>query len=152
MSALALTGMRGLEDRPLDELSGGQRQRAWIAMTLAQETPILLLDEPTTFLDLAHAVDVLELVDRFNRELHRTVVMVLHDLNRAARYSDQIIVMHDGAIVRAGAPEDVITAELLLQVFGFSAKVIIDDDGGLLVAPTARRTRRQQPRARGSHI
>jgi len=152
VSALALTGMRGLEDRPLDELSGGQRQRAWIAMTLAQETPILLLDEPTTFLDLAHAVDVLELVDRLNRELDRTVVMVLHDLNLAARYSDQIIVMHDGAIVTAGAPEDVITAELLLQVFGLSAKVIIDDDGGLLVAPTARRTHRQQPRARGSHI
>lgn len=121
-------------------------------MTLAQETPILLLDEPTTFLDLAHAVDVPELVDRLNREIDRTVVKVLHDLNLAARYSDQIIVMHDGAIVTAGAPEDVITAELLLQVIGLSAKVIVDDDGGLLVAPTARRARRHQPGARGSHI
>ena len=147
-AALALTGMHGLEDRPLDELSGGQRQRAWIAMTLAQETPILLLDEPTTFLDLAHAVDVLELVDRLNRELERTVVMVLHDLNLAARYSDRIIVMKDGAIVASGPPAEVITAELLLEVFGLQARVLIDGDGALLVAPTARRGARDASAAR----
>lgn len=144
-AALALTGMHGLEDRPLDELSGGQRQRAWIAMTLAQETPILLLDEPTTFLDLAHAVDVLELVDRLNRELGRTVVMVLHDLNLAARYSDRIIVMKDGEVVASGAPADVITAGLLLEVFGLQARVLTDDDGALLVAPTARKRARESP-------
>lgn len=138
-AALALTGMQGLEDRPLDELSGGQRQRAWIAMTLAQETPILLLDEPTTFLDLAHAVDVLELIDHLNRELDRTVVMVLHDLTLAVRYSDTIIVMHDGAIVASGPPEEVVTAELLRDVFGLAAKIVRDDDGGLLVVPTVRR-------------
>ena len=147
-AALALTGMHGLEDRPLDELSGGQRQRAWIAMTLAQETPILLLDEPTTFLDLAHAVDVLELVDRLNRELERTVVMVLHDLNLAARYSDRIIVMKDGAIVASGPPAEVITAELLLEVFGLQARVLVDGDGALLVAPTARRGARDASAAR----
>lgn len=139
-AAVALTGLNGLEDRPLDELSGGQRQRAWIAMALAQETPILLLDEPTTFLDLAHAVDVLALIDRLNRELGRTVVMVLHDLNLAARYSDRIIVMHEGAIVASGSPRDVITSELLRDVFGLDAKVLVDDDA-LIVAPTARRRR-----------
>lgn len=140
-AALALTGMTGLEDRPIDELSGGQRQRAWIAMTLAQETPVLLLDEPTTFLDLAHAVDVLDLIDRLNHELDRTVVMVLHDLNLAARYSDQIIVMKDGAIVTSGTPTEVITVELLRDVFGLDAKVLVDD-GTLLVAPTAQRRAR----------
>lgn len=149
-AALALTGMHGLEDRPLDELSGGQRQRAWIAMTLAQETPILLLDEPTTFLDLAHAVDVLELVDRLNRELERTVVMVLHDLNLAARYSDRIIVMKDGAIVASGPPAEVITAELLLEVFGLQARVLVDEDGALLVAPISRRGARDASPARAA--
>ena len=149
-AALALTGMHGLEDRPLDELSGGQRQRAWIAMTLAQETPILLLDEPTTFLDLAHAVDVLELVDRLNRELERTVVMVLHDLNLAARYSDRIIVMKDGAIVASGPPAEVITAELLLEVFGLQARVLVDGDGALLVAPISRRGARDASPARAA--
>ena len=101
--ALEMTDTADLRDRPLDQLSGGQRQRAWIAMTLAQHTDLLLLDEPTTFLDLAHQVEVLDLVSRLNRERGRTVAMVLHDLNLAARYSDLIVVMKDGAIVTQGA-------------------------------------------------
>ena len=98
-SALQLTDTADLRDRALDQLSGGQRQRAWIAMTLAQDTDLMLLDEPTTYLDLAHQVEVLDLVTRLNRERGRTVVMVLHDLNLAARYSDTIVVMKDGAII-----------------------------------------------------
>ncbi|MFE5708637.1 ABC transporter ATP-binding protein [Rhodococcus koreensis] len=124
--ALALTGVSDLADRPVDQLSGGQRQRAWISMALAQGTDILLLDEPTTYLDLAHSVEVLDLVDRMHEELGRTVVMVLHDLNLAIRYSDQLIVMRDGTIVASGAPKDVISAELLLEVFGLEAAVIAD--------------------------
>ncbi|MFC9362209.1 ABC transporter ATP-binding protein [Rhodococcus sp. NPDC057014] len=124
--ALALTGVSDLADRPVDQLSGGQRQRAWISMALAQGTDILLLDEPTTYLDLAHSVEVLDLVDRMHEELGRTVVMVLHDLNLAIRYSDQLIVMRDGTIVASGAPKDIISAELLLEVFGLEAAVIAD--------------------------
>ena len=124
--ALALTGVSDLADRPVDQLSGGQRQRAWISMALAQGTDILLLDEPTTYLDLAHSVEVLDLVDRMHEELGRTVVMVLHDLNLAIRYSDQLIVMRDGTIVASGAPQDIISAELLLEVFGLKAAVIAD--------------------------
>ncbi|GCE38408.1 ABC-type Fe3+-siderophore transport system, ATPase component [Rhodococcus wratislaviensis] len=124
--ALALTGVSDLADRPVDQLSGGQRQRAWISMALAQGTDILLLDEPTTYLDLAHSVEVLDLVDRMHEELGRTVVMVLHDLNLAIRYSDQLIVMRDGTVVASGAPKDIISAELLLAVFGLEAAVIAD--------------------------
>ncbi|QYB04206.1 ABC transporter ATP-binding protein [Rhodococcus sp. USK10] len=124
--ALALTGVSDLADRPVDQLSGGQRQRAWISMALAQGTDILLLDEPTTYLDLAHSVEVLDLVDRMHEELGRTVVMVLHDLNLAIRYSDQLIVMRDGTVVASGAPKDIISAELLLEVFGLEAAVIAD--------------------------
>lgn len=124
--ALALTGVTDLADRPVDQLSGGQRQRAWISMALAQGTDILLLDEPTTYLDLAHSVEVLDLVDQMHEEMGRTVVMVLHDLNLAIRYSDQLIVMSEGAIVAAGKPEDIISAALLLQVFGLEAAVISD--------------------------
>ncbi|MEV0946675.1 ABC transporter ATP-binding protein [Rhodococcus sp. NPDC049939] len=124
--ALALTGVSDLADRPVDQLSGGQRQRAWISMALAQGTDILLLDEPTTYLDLAHSVEVLDLVDRMHEEMGRTVVMVLHDLNLAIRYSDRLIVMRDGKIVAAGTPKDVISTELLLEVFGLEAAVIAD--------------------------
>jgi iron complex transport system ATP-binding protein len=124
--ALALTGVSELADRPVDQLSGGQRQRAWISMALAQGTDILLLDEPTTYLDLAHSIEVLDLVDRMHEEMGRTVVMVLHDLNLAIRYSDQLIVMRDGKVVAAGTPKDIISAELLLEVFGLEAAVIGD--------------------------
>ncbi|GAA4815477.1 ABC transporter ATP-binding protein [Nocardioides caeni] len=124
--ALRLTGMQALAGRPVDELSGGQRQRAWISMALAQETDVLLLDEPTTYLDLAHQVEVLDLVDKLHADLGRTIVMVLHDLNLAARYSDHLIVMRDGKVVTSGPPADVIDAELLRDVFGLESQVLVD--------------------------
>ena len=124
--ALEWTGIGDLADRPVDELSGGQRQRAWISMALAQGTDLLLLDEPTTFLDLAHQVDVLELIRRLHTEAGRTVVMVLHDLNLAARYADHLVAMRDGAIVSAGDPSEVITAPMLSDVFGLRAHVLPD--------------------------
>ena len=136
--ALAMTGVSDLADRPVDSLSGGQRQRVWISMTLAQGTDLLLLDEPTTYLDLAHAVDVLDLVDDLH-ESGRTVVMVLHDLNLATRYSDNLVVMREGAILAQGHPRDVITAELLHEAFGLRAKVIDDPVGDRpLVVPIGR--------------
>ncbi|AFU01878.1 ABC transporter ATP-binding protein [Nocardia brasiliensis] len=130
MTALEQTGIADLADRALDELSGGQRQRAWISMALAQGTDILLLDEPTTYLDLAHAVDVLDLVDRLHAELGRTVVMVLHDLNLAIRYSDELIVMRDGRIVAQGRPADIIDVQLLREVFDLDASVLQDPVSG----------------------
>ncbi|WP_323185237.1 MULTISPECIES: ABC transporter ATP-binding protein [unclassified Streptomyces] len=136
--ALAMTGVADLADRPVDELSGGQRQRVWISMTLAQGTDLLLLDEPTTYLDLAHAIDVLDLVN----DLHTsgcTVVMVLHDLNLATRYSDNLIVMREGEILAQGDPRDVITAELLHEAFGLRAQVIDDPVGDRpLIVPIGR--------------
>ncbi|ODU01861.1 MAG: cobalamin/Fe3+-siderophore ABC transporter ATP-binding protein [Pseudonocardia sp. SCN 72-86] len=134
--ALEWTNIADLAERPVDELSGGQRQRAWISMALAQGTDLLLLDEPTTYLDLSHQVEVLELVRRLNRDLGRTVVMVLHDLNLAARYSDRLVAMRDGQILAAGAPAEVITEPLLAEVFGLHAKVIPDPVSGTpLVVP-----------------
>ena len=136
--ALAMTGVSDLADRPVDALSGGQRQRVWISMTLAQGTELLLLDEPTTYLDLAHALDVLDLVD----DLHEsgcTVVMVLHDLNLATRYSDNLVVMREGSILAQGHPRDVITAELLHEAFGLRARVIDDPVGDRpLIVPIGR--------------
>ncbi|MFD9858702.1 ABC transporter ATP-binding protein [Streptomyces alboflavus] len=136
--ALAMTGVADLADRPVDSLSGGQRQRVWISMTLAQGTDLLLLDEPTTYLDLAHAVDVLDLVD----DLHESgcaVVMVLHDLNLATRYSDNLIVMREGSILAQGHPRDVMTAELLEEAFGLRARVIDDPVGNRpLIVPIGR--------------
>ena len=135
-AAMAMTDTTDLHDRPLDQLSGGQRQRVWIAMTLAQDTDLMLLDEPTTYLDLAHQVEVLELVCRLNRERSRTVAMVLHDLNLAARYSDLVVVMHEGRIVTQGRPADVFTAELLLDVFSLEAEILEDPRTGLpIVVP-----------------
>jgi iron complex transport system ATP-binding protein len=134
--ALDWTGIADLAERPVDELSGGQRQRAWISMALAQGTDLLLLDEPTTFLDLAHQVDVLELVRRLHVEAGRTVVMVLHDLNLAARYADRLVAMREGSIVAAGEPAEVITEPLLADVFGLAARVIPDPVAGTpLVVP-----------------
>ncbi|CAL9668843.1 ABC transporter ATP-binding protein [Streptomyces sp. enrichment culture] len=136
--ALAMTGVSDLAERPVDSLSGGQRQRVWISMTLAQGTDLLLLDEPTTYLDLAHAVDVLDLVDDLH-ESGRTVVMVLHDLNLATRYSDHLVVMRDGAVLAQGHPREVVTAELLLEAFGLRAKVIDDPVGDRpLIVPIGR--------------
>ncbi|MEU1205018.1 ABC transporter ATP-binding protein [Nocardia sp. NPDC005825] len=130
LAALEQTGIADLAGRTLDELSGGQRQRAWISMALAQGTDILLLDEPTTYLDLTHALEVLDLVDRLHDDLGRTVVMVLHDLNLAIRYSDRLIVMRDGRIEAQGAPADIISAELLLNVFNLRAEVLEDPVSG----------------------
>ncbi|MFE3720206.1 ABC transporter ATP-binding protein [Streptomyces cyaneofuscatus] len=124
--ALAATGTTDLADRAVDELSGGQRQRAWIAMAVAQGTPVLLLDEPTTYLDLAHQIDVLDLVVDLNRREGRTIVMVLHDLNQACRYADHVIAMKKGSIVAEGAPADVITAETVEDVFGLRCQVTTD--------------------------
>ncbi len=122
--ALELAGMTALRDRPVVNLSGGQRQRAWIAMALAQETPVLLLDEPTTFLDVAHQMDVMDLVVRLNREEGRTIVMVLHDINEAARVSDRLVAMRDGRIIGDGEPSEILTPDLLAELFGIACDLL----------------------------
>jgi iron complex transport system ATP-binding protein len=135
-AALAATGTTDLAERSVDELSGGQRQRAWIALALAQGTPLMLLDEPTTFLDLAHQVEVLDLLAALNRDEGRTIVLVLHDLNLACRYAHHLVAMQDGAIVAQGAPADVITSATVAEVFGLRCKVIDDPVTGTpLVLP-----------------
>ncbi|MCP3799940.1 ABC transporter ATP-binding protein [Allokutzneria sp. A3M-2-11 16] len=140
--ALRMTGMLEFAERTLDQLSGGQRQRAWISMALAQGTDLLLLDEPTTYLDLAHQVDVLDLVQQLHDQAGRTVIMVLHDLNLAARYSDRLIAMRDGKIVAQGAPQDVLTEQLLSDVFDLDARVVPDPVAGTpLVVPIGSRHR-----------
>ncbi|MDF2555754.1 MAG: iron dicitrate transporter ATP-binding protein [Microbacterium sp.] len=137
--SLAATGIEELADRSVDELSGGQRQRAWIAMALAQETDILLLDEPTTFLDVAHQVEVLDLLTDLNRERGTTIVMVLHDMNLAARYSDHLFALRAGRIVASGAPDDVMTSELIREVFDLDALVVADPvSGSPIVLPRGR--------------
>ncbi|MGO1768522.1 MAG: ABC transporter ATP-binding protein [Microbacterium sp.] len=136
--AMAATDVTALADRGVDELSGGQRQRVWIAMLLAQDAPVMLLDEPTTFLDVAHQLEVLELVRRLNRDDARTVVVVLHDLNQAARYADHLIVMRDGEIADRGRPGKVLTEALLSDVFRLEARVIADPVFGTpLIVPIA---------------
>ncbi|MCF3939734.1 ABC transporter ATP-binding protein [Gordonia tangerina] len=138
--ALAQTETADLADRPIDALSGGQRQRVWIALTLAQETDLLLLDEPTTYLDLAHSVEILDLVHTLRTEHGKTVVMVLHDLNLAARYSDSLFVMRAGQIVAQGRPDDVVTADLLEDAFGLQAHVMEDPvAGGPMIIPLGSR-------------
>ncbi|MEU7921070.1 ABC transporter ATP-binding protein [Micromonospora zamorensis] len=122
--AMTLADVTDLADRPVDSLSGGQRQRVWIAMTLAQDTDALLLDEPTTFLDLAHQVEVLDLLHRLRVERGRTVVAVLHDLNQAARYADHLVAMRAGAVVAAGPPREILTADLVRDVFGLACVVV----------------------------
>lgn len=121
--ALEVTGTKDYKFRPVDSLSGGQRQRVWIAMALAQETDIIFLDEPTTYLDMAHQLEVLELLQKLNKEQERTVVMVLHDLNQAARFADYIIALKDGEIVKAGTCEQVITHDVLKKVFHIDAEI-----------------------------
>jgi iron complex transport system ATP-binding protein len=143
-AALVATHMTELRRRALDELSGGQRQRAWVAMALAQQTELLLLDEPTTFLDLAHQIDVLDLLDGLVAERGRTVVMVLHDINQACRYADQLVAMRDGRVHAAGAPGDIVDVAFIADVFGLEAEVVEDPVTGTpLCLPRAqpRRTR-----------
>lgn len=121
--ALEATGTLEFKYRPVDALSGGQRQRVWIAMALAQETNIIFLDEPTTYLDMAHQLEVLELLQKLNREQERTIIMVLHDLNQAARFADYIIALRNGEIVKAGHCEEIIAPDVLRQVFNIDAVI-----------------------------
>ncbi|MEU6402620.1 ABC transporter ATP-binding protein [Streptomyces sp. NPDC046985] len=147
-ASMEQTGVAELADRHVDELSGGQRQRVWIAMALAQQTPLLLLDEPTTYLDIQHQIDVLDLCAELHEEQGRTLVAVLHDLNHAARYATHLIALREGEVVAEGAPHDVVTAELVEHVFGLRCQVIEDPETGTpLVVPAARAARRTAARA-----
>jgi iron complex transport system ATP-binding protein len=137
-AALEATGMGAQAGRRVEDLSGGQRQRVWIAMALAQETPLLLLDEPTTYLDLRHQIEVLALVRRLNRTLGRTVVMVLHDIGLACRYADRLVLMSGGRILAEGTPAEVVTPKNLRDAYGLDARVIPDPETGTpLVIPRA---------------
>jgi iron complex transport system ATP-binding protein len=139
-SALAATGTSDLADRPVDELSGGQRQRAWIAMALAQDTPIMLLDEPTTFLDIAHQIEILDLLAGLNETEGRTIALVLHDLNHACRYAHHLVAMAGGRIVAEGPPVDVVTPAMVKTVFDLDCLIIPDPITGTpLVIPSAAR-------------
>jgi iron complex transport system ATP-binding protein len=138
-AALEATHTTDLIDRPVDELSGGQRQRVWIAMALAQQTDVLLLDEPTTFLDVSHQIEVLDLLTDLNRSRGTTIVMVLHDLNVAARYADHLIAMVAGNLHAAGPPEDVLTTDTVRTVFGLDSQIIVDPTSGKpLMLPISR--------------
>ncbi|WP_040951940.1 ABC transporter ATP-binding protein [Gorillibacterium massiliense] len=134
--AIAETGMDEFRDRPIEALSGGQRQRVWIAMALAQETELLLLDEPTTYLDLAHQLEILQLLTRLNREQNRTVAMVLHDLNLAARFSDYMVAVRAGEVICAGSPQEVLTSSTLKKVFEIDAEIVTDPRNGTPVCLT----------------
>ncbi|QTX05185.1 ABC transporter ATP-binding protein [Agromyces archimandritae] len=137
--ALEATGVADLADRRLEELSGGQRQRVWIAMVLAQQTEIVLLDEPTTYLDVTHQLELLDLLADLNRTRGTTVVMVLHELNLAARYADHMVVMRGGRVVAEGAPGEVVTEETVSGAFGLEARVVPDPVSGTpLVVPIGR--------------
>ncbi|GEM02244.1 iron complex transport system ATP-binding protein [Halolactibacillus halophilus] len=121
--ALDVTQVSAFKDRAIDSLSGGQRQRVWIAMALAQETDIIFLDEPTTYLDMAHQLEVLTLLEKLNQEEGRTIIMVLHDINQAARFSDYIVALKDGVITKTGTPEDILTKDVLKAVFHIDAVI-----------------------------
>jgi iron complex transport system ATP-binding protein len=146
--ALADTGTADLADRRVDELSGGQRQRVWIAMALAQQPRILLLDEPTTFLDVAHQIELLDLLADLNRRQGTTIVMVLHDLNLAARYADHLVVMGEGRLLTEGRPRDVLTVEAMRAAFGLQS-VVVDDPvtGDPMVVPISGHRREPVPPA-----
>lgn len=136
--AMRSTRVEHLADRGIDELSGGQRQRVWLALALAQDTPLLLLDEPTTYLDVAHQIEVLELCTRIRDEHGKTLVLVLHDLNQTARYADRVIAMSDGAIRAVGPPAEVFTPETIQEVFGLAARVVDDPETGTpMIVPRA---------------
>ncbi|MFJ6014047.1 ABC transporter ATP-binding protein [Streptomyces sp. NPDC092952] len=141
--SMAATGVDALADRHVDALSGGQRQRVWIAMALAQQTPLLLLDEPTTYLDIQHQIDVLDLCADLHETQGRTLVAVLHDLNHAARYATHLVAMRDGRVIAEGPPGEIVTAGLVERVFGLRCQVIDDPETGTpLVVPAARGPRR----------
>lgn len=148
-TAFAATGTSDLAERPVDELSGGQRQRAWIAMALAQDTPIMLLDEPTTFLDIAHQIEILDLLAGLNETEGRTIALVLHDLNHACRYAHHLVAMAGGRIVAEGPPAEVVTPAMVKTVFNLDCLIIPDPITGTpLVIPSGTRTavRRSEPK------
>ncbi|WP_438348430.1 ABC transporter ATP-binding protein [Paenibacillus sp. FA6] len=128
--ALTVTSMNELRERFVHELSGGQRQRAWIALSLAQDTETILLDEPTTFLDIAHQIEVLDLLYDLNREQHRTIVMVLHDINLACRYADHLVAIKDRQVLIQGAPETIITSENIERIYGLKCRIGVDSQFG----------------------
>ncbi|MFD6426379.1 ABC transporter ATP-binding protein [Streptomyces sp. NPDC060198] len=137
--ALVATDVLELAERPVDELSGGQRQRVWIAMAIAQHTDVLLLDEPTTYLDISHQLDVLDLLTDLNRERGVTMVAVLHDLNLACRYADHLVAMKDGRIVAEGRPTEIVTGELVTEVFRMRCSVVPDPASGTpMIVPIGR--------------
>ncbi|MET3939523.1 iron complex transport system ATP-binding protein [Paenibacillus sp. PvP094] len=143
--AIEVTGMTEFHDRPIDQLSGGQRQRAWIAMALAQETDILFLDEPTTFLDMAHQLEVLQLLEMLNETANRTIVMVVHDLNHASRYAHHMIGIKKGKAIATGSPVEVMNCDVLREVFNIEADIVIDPRSGVpLCLPYALVGERQQ--------
>ncbi|EIA6524217.1 ABC transporter ATP-binding protein [Listeria monocytogenes] len=129
--SLRVTNLMELADRPIDSLSGGQRQRAWIAMALAQETDVLFLDEPTTFLDMTHQLDVLNLLKQLNQSENRTIVMVVHDLNHASRYAHHMIAIKEGKVIAEGTPTNVMTEQTLEDVFNIKADILIDPRSGV---------------------
>lgn len=144
--AMRATSTLELAGRRVEELSGGQRQRVWIAMALAQDPDILLLDEPTTFLDVTHQIELLDLLAELNRTRRSTIVMVLHDLNLAARYADRLVVMAGGAVVADGAPADVLTSDLVLRAFGLESQIMADPVcGSPMVIPIGRFHRPPDP-------
>lgn len=129
--AIEETGMMEFYDRPVEQLSGGQRQRAWIAMALAQQTDILFLDEPTTFLDMAHQLEVLQILYKLNQKEKRTIIMVVHDLNHASRYAQHMVAIRSGTIISQGTPEQVMTKEVLRRVFNIEADIVADPRTGV---------------------
>ncbi|MEM9510505.1 MAG: ABC transporter ATP-binding protein, partial [Cyanobacteria bacterium P01_E01_bin.35] len=142
--ALAITTMTELADRPLDSLSGGQRQRAWIAMVLAQDTDILLLDEPTTFLDLSHQVELLDLLDELQQSKGKTIVMILHDLNLSCRYADYLVAIQQGKVYATGTPEQVMTEEMVKDVFNLECRIVSDPLADTpMCIPIGRKVRRR---------
>ncbi len=152
LEALKITGVAEFADRPVDTLSGGQRQRAWIAMTLAQDSDLILLDEPTTFLDLAYQIDVLDLLHDLNLERGKTIVMVLHDLNHACRYADYLVAVCGGQIAAQGIPDSIVTEKLVRDVFGIDCQIIDDPVTGTpLVVPVGRGGRRAAVPARAQN-
>ncbi len=144
--ALAITHIEDFADRPVDTLSGGQRQRAWIAMTLAQDSEVILLDEPTTFLDLAYQIDVLDLLYELNRQRKKTIVMVVHDLNHACRYADYLVAVKEGQIAAQGIPSEVVTERLVREVFGVECLIIPDPVTATPLVVPVGRTGKTQPK------
>ena len=152
LEALEITHIADFADRPVDTLSGGQRQRAWIAMTLAQDSDLILLDEPTTFLDMAYQIEVLDLLHDLNLERAKTIVMVLHDLNHACRYADWLVAVRGGEINAQGAPHEVVTESLVREVFGIDCRIIDDPVTGTpLVVPVGKSKKPQQQQPNGRY-